>query len=113
MSFRWGKYWSFKSVITSVTQRFTLFMPDGRPVRGTLDVRFQQVESEGTFPPTNPTSVAEVQRIRVVSPGETIDGIAFDEYGDPKRWQLIADYNNLDDPMRLWPGQKLLIPPAK
>ena len=112
VSFRWGKYWSFKAVITSITQRFTLFMSDGRPVRATLDVTFQQVESEGTYPPTNPTSTAEVQKVRVVRPGETVDSIAFEEYGDAARWRLIADHNDLDDPLRLRPGQRLAIPPV-
>ena len=112
VSFRWGNSWSFKSVITQITQRFTMFLSDGTPVRATLDVTFQQVEQEGTFPPQNPTSVATAQKFRIVGPGETVDTIAFQEYGDPKKWRLIADFNNLDDPLRLRPGQKLAIPPV-
>ncbi|MBX6771398.1 MAG: LysM peptidoglycan-binding domain-containing protein [Chloroflexi bacterium] len=111
VSFRWGNTWSFKSVITSITQRFTLFLPDGRPVRATLEVTFQQVEQEGTYPRQNPTSYAEVQKFRLVGPGETIDTIAFQEYGDPTQWRRIADYNRLDNPLRLRAGQKLAIPP--
>ena len=111
VSFRWGQYWSFKSVITSISQRFTLFKSDGQPIRATLDVTFQQVESEGTYPPTNPTSYAEVNKVRVVMPGETIDSVAFDEYGDAKYWKLLADHNEIDDPMKLKPGLKLIIPP--
>jgi hypothetical protein len=112
VSFRWGNSWSFKSVITSVTQRFTMFLSDGTPVRATLNVTFQQVEQEGTYPPQNPTSLAEVRKIRVVGPGETIDTIAFQEYGDSRKWKVIADFNNLDNPLRLRPGQRLAIPPV-
>lgn len=111
VSFRWGQYWSFKSVIASINQRFTLFKSDGQPMRATLNATFQQVESEGTYPPTNPTSYAEVNKVRVVMPGETIDSVAFDEYGDAKYWKLLADANEIDDPMRLKAGQKLTIPP--
>jgi nucleoid-associated protein YgaU len=111
VSFRWGNSWSFKSVITEITQRFTLFLSDGTPVRATLDVTFQQVEQEGTYPPQNPTSVAHAQKIRVVGPGETVDTIAFQEYGDSRKWRVIADFNHLDNPLRLRPGQKLAIPP--
>ena len=110
VSFRWGASWSFKSVITKITQRFTMFTSDGKPVRATLDVDFQQVEEEGTYPPQNPTSGGEAQRMHLVVPGETIDGIAFEEYGDAQMWRLIADYNDLEDPLRLRPGQKLAIP---
>jgi len=49
--------------------------------------------------------------MRVVMPGETIDGIAFSEYGDSKRWRAIADFNNLDNPLRLRIGQRLALPP--
>lgn len=112
VSFRWGNSWSFKSVITSITQRFTMFLSDGTPVRATLDVTFQQVDQEGTFPPQNPTSTAEVQKVRIVGPGETIDTIAFQEYGDSRKWVVIADFNQLDNPLRLRPGQKLAIPPT-
>ncbi len=110
VSFRWGNTWSFKSVITNITQRFTMFLPDGRPVRATLDVTFRQVESQSTTRRQNPTSFAEVQKIRVVGPGETIDSIAYQEYGDSARWRKIADYNELDDPLKLRPGQRLAIP---
>lgn len=110
--FRWGQSWSFKAVISSITQRFTLFLPNGTPVRATLDVTFQQVEEDGTYPKTNPTSYAEVQKVHVVVPGETIDAIAFEEYGDSALWKLIADHNELDDPLRLRPGQRLAIPAA-
>lgn len=111
VSFRWGTAWTFKSVITSITQRFTLFTSDGTPVRATLDVTFQQVEQEGTYPAQNPTSGGEAQKVHVVGPRETLDGIAFMEYGDSRCWRLIADHNHLDNPMRLRPGQKLAIPP--
>ena len=73
---------------------------------------FQQVEEDGTYPKTNPTSYAEVQKVHVVVPGETIDAIAFQEYGDSTLWKLIADHNELDDPLRLRPGQRLAIPAA-
>lgn len=110
VSFRWGKTWSFKAVIKSISQKFTLFTADGTPVRATLQLTLQQVQQDGTYPPQNPTSVAEVERVHVVGPGETLDGIAFTVYGDPMRWREIAEYNNLENPMRLQPGQKLAIP---
>jgi hypothetical protein len=110
VSFHWGNYWSFKAVVTAVKQRFSLFLSDGRPVRATLEVSFLQVQDPKERPKTNPTSVAESRKLRVVMPGETIDSIAFAEYRDPDRWRLIADHNELDDPLRLRPGQKLAIP---
>ena len=112
VSFRCGTFFSFKAVVTRMTQRFTLFWDDGRPVRAKVDVTFQQVESEGTYPRQNPTSFGLARKVRIVGPDDTIDTIAYAEYGDPSKWRLIADHNRLDDPMRLRPGQRLAIPRA-
>jgi len=110
VSFRCGRMFTFKSVIKSVDQTFTLFWTDGRPVRAKVNITFQQVESQGTYPNQNPTSHGLARKVRTVGPDETIDSIAYLEYGDASRWRLIADYNRLDNPMRLRAGQRLVIP---
>jgi nucleoid-associated protein YgaU len=110
VSFRCGRMFTFKAVITSVSQNFTLFWTDGRPIRAKVNITFQQIESQGTYPNQNPTSHGLARKVRVVGPNETIDSIAYLEYGDASRWRLIADYNRLDNPMRLRAGQRLVIP---
>jgi len=110
--FRWGSMWSFKAVITRINQKFTLFLPDGTPVRATLSVTFQQVEDEGAYPRQNPTTGGGYgYKARVVKEGETIDWIAYDEYGDASLWRFLADINKLDNPMKLEAGQVLSIAP--
>ena len=110
--FRWGQAWSFKAVITNISQKFTLFLPDGTPVRSTMNITFLQAAEEGQYPGQNPTTVSKPgYKTRKVKQGETLDWIAFDEYGDSNHWRFLADINNLDDPMRLAPGQVLAIAP--
>lgn len=110
--FQWGTNWAFKAVVTNISQRFTLFLSDGTPVRATLEVTFQQVEDEGLYPRQNPTSGGgEGRKVHIVREGERIDWIATSEYGDPAMWRLIAEQNELNDPLMLEPGQKLAIPP--
>lgn len=112
VEFQWGNTWSFKAVITQISQTFTLFRYDGTPVRATLNVDFLQTEDKGRYPGQNPTTSGQPgYRRRVVNEGDTIDWIAFDEYGDSAMWPFIADTNNLDDPLRLKPGQVLAIAP--
>ncbi len=112
VEFQWGSTWSFQAVITEVSQRFTLFRYDGTPVRATLDVTFLQAKEEGRYPGQNPTTVNRSgNRRRVVKEGETLDWIAYEEYGDSALWRLIAETNHLDDPGRLRPGQVLAIAP--
>lgn len=111
--FQWGSTWSFKAVITSIKERFTLFLPDGTPVRSTLDVTFQQVQDKDQHPPTNPTSGGVGgERVWAVSEGDTLAWIAYKEYGDANRWRLIADANRLTKVRQLTPGVLLEIPNA-
>jgi nucleoid-associated protein YgaU len=42
--------------------------------------------------------------------GDTLAGIAYVEYGNPNLWRAVAELNGIDDPMRLRPGQRLMLP---
>jgi len=110
--FRWGTTWSFKAVVTQISQKFTLFLPDGTPVRATLDVTMKQIEDEGLYPRQNPTSGSgEGHRVHTVRQGERLDWIATQEYGDPNMWRFIAEENGIDNPFELRPGTLLRLPP--
>jgi hypothetical protein len=109
--FQWGGNWSFDAVVASITQKFTLFRATGDPVRATLDVAFQQILDPTQLAGQNPTSGGlGGERRWVVRAGDTLLGIAFQEYGDPNRWREIAQANRLTDVRRLMPGVVLLIP---
>lgn len=42
--FQWGQTWHFAAVITDIEQQFTLFMPDGTPVRSIMKTTFEQAD---------------------------------------------------------------------
>ena len=50
-----------------------------------------------------------------VKAGDTLDKIAVKVYGDSNQWRRIykANQDRLKSPNRIYPGQKLVIPPAK
>jgi hypothetical protein len=112
--FQWGQTVGFDAVITSVTQRFTLFLPDdGMPVRAVVNITFQQVRDALFYPRQNPTSGgAGGERVYTVKQGDTLTWIAFNEYNDATQWRRIADVNELTEVRRLIPGAKLVIPYA-
>jgi len=111
VQFEWGNLSSFIGVIESISQKFVLFKPNGTPVRAILNVSFQQF-GDDQYTCQNPTSGGSAgYKVRVVREGETLDLLAFEEYGDPARWRLLAEANGLDDPLRLRPGQALAVPP--
>ncbi len=112
VEFQWGRVWSFRAVVTSVTQKFTLFLEDGTPTRATVDLTLKQVDDPGVQPFQNPTSGgAAGHRSHLVRQGETLDLIANEEYGHPRHWRHIADVNRIDNPFRLTPGTILALPP--
>jgi nucleoid-associated protein YgaU len=44
--------------------------------------------------------------------GERLEDIAFLYYGDPSKWRLIAEANDVVDPSSIAPGTVLRIPPS-
>jgi hypothetical protein len=107
--FEWGRFLTFTAVISSLSQKFTMFKPDGTPLRAEVGVSFKQVE-EGARP-QNPTTRTESRKVWVVLEGQTLDWIAYQEYGDSAYWRHIAETNHLANPLDLRPGQVLKLVP--
>lgn len=105
--FAWGGF-NFQCVLESVSQRVTLFIEDGTPVRATLSVSFKEYHAfdievrRGLF--LGPPSV-----INIVE-GETLSGLADRVLGKAEAWREIADLNEIEDPLDLVPGSQLLVP---
>ena len=111
VEFEWG-YFKFKSVISSMTQKFTLFLDDGTPVRAEIDITFTQHVDENDYTNQNPTSGGgPTDRVWNVTAGDRIDLISAEVYGDATEWPRIATYNGLVNPHLLKPGSALSIPP--
>jgi phage tail protein X len=111
--FQWGSAWSFNAVLKSVQQKFTLFLPDGTPVRATLTCAFEQVQDEAQLAPQNPTSGGiGGERVWTVAEGDSLGWIAYKEYGDTSKWREIAEANRLASVRELIPGSVLVIPNA-
>jgi hypothetical protein len=96
----------FRGVVTSLTQRFTLFRNTGEPVRANLTmVMTEFIDVSSDLRETDPELTT-----RRVRRSDSVTSIAADVYGDPALWRVIAAENNLDDPRRLRIGQTLSIP---
>jgi nucleoid-associated protein YgaU len=104
--FVWGSF-SFIAIMESVNVTFTMFLPNGTPVRARAKVKMKQVEEQALYAPQNPTSRSVPKRVWTVKEGQTLDWIAYKEYGDPAFWRHLAQINNLDNPRDLRPGQVL------
>jgi hypothetical protein len=108
--FQWGSYLSFTGVIKQITQSFILFKADGTPLRAKVGVTFSETPKQQSA--QNPTTRTESRKIWVVHEGQSLDWIAYREYGNPAYWRHIAETNDLDNPMSLKAGQVLKLVPV-
>src|SRR4051812_27921082 len=118
VTFAWGATLSFRAVAKQLSIQYTMFRPDGLPIRAQASLTLVQVEAavgksrgEGKKSPQNPTTRAIAGLgSHVVRDGDTLQSIAHASYGDPTLWRPIAEANHIDDPMRLRRGAALSIP---
>lgn len=112
VAFSWGVF-HFVAVITNMTQKFTMFTKDGTPVRAKVDVTFTQHKDRDDYrnQKQNPTSGdGPFEERRQIIAGDRLEAIAAEVYRDATKWRLIAERNNIHDPLALRPGQYLIIP---
>lgn len=101
----------FQGVITSLNVSYTVFNMGGTPIQAKADITLEGAANLRAG--TNPTSHArDMRRVHVVVEGELIASVATAELGQPGFWRAIAEINDIDDPLRIRPGDGLLIPSA-
>ncbi|MDQ3957019.1 MAG: LysM peptidoglycan-binding domain-containing protein [Actinomycetota bacterium] len=95
--------------IKSVSVDYMMFDRQGIPVRAECQVSLTEVVAK--LPGQNPTSgTIKVHRTVETTAGDTLARVAYKELGDPVYWRAIAELNGIDDPMRVRPGTRLLVP---
>jgi hypothetical protein len=110
VAFEWGVF-RFVAYITNMTQKFSLFLYDGTPVRAKVDITFTQYVDLNDYPSQNPTSGGgPIERVRTMIAGDRLDIIAYEVYGSAAKWRRIAEYNHIKNPLNLRAGQVISIP---
>jgi nucleoid-associated protein YgaU len=109
--YHWGDLHSFKAVVAALDVKLVYFSATGVPLRARVQVTLRQYEQDDAFGPQNPTSGTPwPHTVHRVSPGETLDRIAARHYADPTAWRVIAEANDIHDPLALRAGALLAIP---
>ncbi|MDQ2584400.1 CIS tube protein [Saccharothrix yanglingensis] len=109
--FEWGtaKTTSFDGVLSNLSVDYSLFDVDGTPLRARCALSIEEAGVD--TPGQNPTSGSrEARRAHRVVAGDSLPQLAWREYGDATAWRVIAEANDIDDPMVLAPGTELLVP---
>jgi hypothetical protein len=108
--FGWGQV-HLLAFVKSVGVKYSLFRPDGTPIRAACAVTLEEVTVNAEK--QNPTSGAlRPLRSHTLVAGDSLMSLAYAEYGDPTQWRRLADANGIDDPTATRAGQRLFVPTA-
>lgn len=109
--FLWGRF-SFQGVVESLSQKYTMFLSDGTPVRAECALKIRNVTDKGLGDDKDQTTSQPTgtSQSYTVKDGDRLDTIAADKLGSAGRWAEIAALNSIDDPSTLKAGQSLEIP---
>ena len=119
VEFKWGVF-SFRAVVEKISQRFTMFLGDGTPVRATLSVTFKQYRTIAEQLENPRRNSADKTKYRVLGKVEgfrptpkSLWELSAAEYGEVRFWRLIARANRIEDLRGLRPGDTVLVPPLE
>lgn len=105
--FVWGSL-VFKAVLESADEQFTMFLPNGVPVRARVNVTFKGYSDSRDVASGGGSGGG--RKARRVTAGESLWQIATEEFGDPGKWRLVAEANGIENPRELEVGVELTIP---
>jgi nucleoid-associated protein YgaU len=101
----------FQCLVEQVRQKFTLFSPQGVPLRATLSVTFREYKTLQDQLQHLNLSSPDRTHSHVLEEGETLAAVAVRHYNRPGDWRRVADANAIEDPRRLTPGMFLTVVP--
>jgi len=103
----------FPCVLTGLDIDYTLFRPDGTPLRAKMKVDFQSFTSEEQLAKKAKKSSPDLSHLVTVVAGDTLPLLCYDIYGDSGYYRQVAEANDLLEFRSLVPGTILLFPPLE
>jgi len=109
--FEWGdKDFYFRGVVTSLRERFQMFAEDGKVLRARVAMTLKKYKTADEQLRDIKKSSPDRTHVRVMRENETLAQIAYEAYGDPRLWKVIAEANDIDRPRFVPPGTPLKVP---
>ena len=106
----WGTF-DFYCRLTSLAVNYTLFKPDGTPLRARAEAEFLEYTSPAAAAREANNSSPDLSHVITVKAGDTLPLLCYGVYGDSAWYPQVARANGLTDFRRLAVGSRLLFPP--
>ncbi|WP_083629274.1 CIS tube protein [Tenacibaculum agarivorans] len=108
---QWGSDLIFKSVLKSFNTTYTLFRPDGSPLRAKVALSFGEYVSPKKKSKEEKKESPDVTHLVEVVEGESLPQLSYKVWNSPFYYVQVAQYNGLNKFRNLKGGQQLLFPP--
>lgn len=108
---QWGKDLVFKGVLKSFDTSYTLFKPDGSPLRAKVSLSFTQYISPDQVEKIDQNESPDVTHLVNVVEGDTLPGLCQKVWDDYSYYVHVAEYNELNKFRNLKGIQHLIFPP--
>jgi len=106
----WGTF-ELYCRLKSLGVTYTLFKPDGTPLRARAEAEFIQYTSETAAALKANNSSPDLSHVITVKAGDTLPLLCYGVYGSSKWYPQVARANGLVDFRQLAVGSQLLFPP--
>ncbi|NJO03191.1 MAG: LysM peptidoglycan-binding domain-containing protein, partial [Bacteroidia bacterium] len=110
LTITWGTF-LFKGRMTGLDITYTLFKPDGTPIRAKANAKFKGSLDDEYRAQEAGDSSPDLTHIRIVQEGDTLPLMTYRIYGNPAYYLQVAEVNQLDDFRDLQAGETLIFPP--
>ncbi len=106
----WGTL-VFSCVLSSVAYRFTLFKPDGTPLRAVASCTFCEYVPDTMRAAKDNLTSPDLTHLRDIREGDTLPALAHTVYGKPELYLEVARVNKLVNFRKLRPASRVAFPP--
>ena len=108
---QWGLGEPFKGVLTEFNTTYTLFDPDGNPLRATISMAFSSYLDANTIAKEENSNSPDLTHLVNVNAGDTLPGLSQKVYQSPDYYLQVAQFNGLNKFRHLKANQSLIFPP--
>lgn len=106
----WGSMY-FGARLTAMTVNYTLFRPDGAPLRARVNVTFTEYIDPATLAKQEGRQSPDMTHVVTVKAGDNLPLLSYEIYGDVRHYLQVAQANGLNHFRELKPGDRLVFPP--
>lgn len=109
---QWGQNISFNGVLDAIDVSYTLFKPDGSPLRAKISLSFSQYVSPETVTMTDAPESPDLTHIVTVTQGMSLPQLCEKVWNDDSLYIQVAGFNKLNKFRNLNGIDKLIFPPV-